>query len=209
MRKLLETVTTLAVLSALYGCAPVSETSDKVSKADNTSEKEEQNASGEEVEYSSLPNTYKVPSKEIYVDCPNYQAIEQGFTRLYIVHGEKYCAVTSALKADADTLEEAHELAFAKLQQNLVNYEGGINYLDVTADETVVINGIEAYYFEGTINYGTDNIHDGYAVGYSFIVDDVPCQIIGSVISNEQSAVDIKEIKTNVDAMMRTVRTED
>lgn len=154
-----------------------------------------------------LPNTFKVLSKEIYVDGPNYQEIEEGFTRLFIVHEQKYCAFTAALKGHASSLSEAHDVAFAKLQQNLVNYEGGLNYISVTSDKEVTVNGIDTYYFEGTINYGTDNIHDGYAVGYAFIMDGVPCEIVGSVIDDEQSADTIQEIKDYADAMMKSVRT--
>ena len=33
--------------------------------------------------------TYKVPMKDIYIDAPNYQEIEQAYTELFIVHESK------------------------------------------------------------------------------------------------------------------------
>ena len=155
----------------------------------------------------TLTNVFKVPSKEIYVNGPNYQEIEQGFTQLYIVHEQKYCAVTSSIFDTADSLLEAHEISFSLFQQNMANYEGGINSIQIDQEQNLTVNGIDTYYFEGSINYGTDNIHDGYAVGYAFIIDGVPCEIVGSVIDDEQSSVTIQEIKDNVDAMMKSVRT--
>ena len=89
----------------------------------------------------------------------------------------------------------------------MANYEGGINSIQIDQEQNLTVNGIDTYYFEGSINYGTDNIHDGYAVGYAFIIDGVPCEIIGSVIDDEQSADTIQEIKDYVDAMMESVRT--
>lgn len=156
---------------------------------------------------AALPNTYKVPGKEIYVNGPNYQEIEEGYTELFIVHDEKYCAFSSDRKSTADSLLEAHEIAFSKLQKNMANYSGGINSITIDSEEYKTIGSIDTYYFEGSINYGSNPIFDGYAVGYAFILDGIPCEIIGSVIDDEQSSVTIQEIKDNVDAMMQSVRT--
>lgn len=170
-------------------------------------DKKEENVANNTTVSSNLPNTYKVPSKEIYVNGPKYQEIEQGYTELFIVHDKKYCAFSSDRKSTANSLLEAHEYAFAKFQKNMMNYSGGVNSISIENEDYLTVNDIESYYFEGTINYGKDNIHDGYAVGYAFIMDGVPCEIIGSVIDDEQSTDTIQEIKDNVDAMMESVRT--
>lgn len=202
-----------AVLSlSMIGCggqetAKSSVKDDTPAVSTQEEDKKEENVTNNTTVSSNLPNTFKIPSKEIYADGPNYQEIEEGFTRLFIVHEQKYCAFTAALKGNANSLSEAHDVAFAKLQQNLVNYEGGINNIQIDKEQNLTVNNIDTFYFEGTINYGTDNIHDGYAVGYAFIIDGVPCEIIGSVIDDEQSADTIQEIKDNVDAMMKSVRT--
>lgn len=170
-------------------------------------DKKDENITNNTTVSSTLPNTYKVPSKEIYVNGPNYQEIEQGYTELFIVHDKKYCAFSSDRKSTADSLLEAHEYAFAKFQKNMMNYSGGVNSISIENENYITVNDIDTYYFEGTINYGTDNIHDGYAVGYAFIMDGVPCEIVGSVIDDEQSTDTIQEIKDYVDAMMKSVRT--
>lgn len=210
MKRLTGTLLTALLSMTLMGC---NNNTSSVNVSDNSSanttitSQTNDKESNESTSDIYLPNTFQVPSKEIYADGPNYQEIEEGFTRLFIVHEQKYCAFTAALKGNANSLSEAHDVAFAKLQQNLVNYEGGINNIQIDKEQNLTVNNIDTFYFEGTINYGTDNIHDGYAVGYAFIIDGVPCEIIGSVIDDEQSADTIQEIKDNVDAMMESVRT--
>lgn len=172
-------------------------------------DKKDENVTNNTTVSSNLPNVFKVPMKQIYVNGPNYQEIEQGFTQLYIVHEQKYCAVTASIYDTVSDLSEAHNISFSLFQQNMANYEGGINSISIENEDHLTVNDIDTYYFEGTINYGKDNIHDGYAVGYAFIMDGIPCEIIGSVIDDEQSAETIQEIKDNVDAMMESVRTEE
>ena len=206
--KVINTIMAAVLSVSLFGCT-AQKTEDMSTSSDKTADIKEEVGGGEAGDTVSvtLPNTFKVPSKEIYADGPNYQEIEQGFTQLYIVHEQKYCAVTSSIFDTADSLLEAHEISFSLFQQNMANYEGGINSIQIDQEQNLTVNGIDTYYFEGSINYGTDNIHDGYAVGYAFIIDGVPCEIIGSVIDGEQSAATIQEIKDNVDAMMKSVRT--
>ena len=212
MKKVINVFAATVLSMSMIGCG--GQGTSKVSITDDTpvvstqeEDKKEENVTNNTTVSSNLPNTFKVPSKEIYADAPNYQEIEQGFTQLYIVHEQKYCAVTSSIFDTADSLLEAHEISFSLFQQNMANYEGGINSIQIDQEQNLTVNGIDTYYFEGSINYGTDNIHDGYAVGYAFIIDGVPCEIIGSVIDDEQSSVTIQEIKDNVDAMMKSVRT--
>lgn len=153
-----------------------------------------------------LSLTYKVPMKNVYVDAPNYQEIEEGYTELFIVHESKYVAITSYRKSTATSVKDAHEIAFNMFKTNMQNYEGGINSISIEKEETKQINGIDVYCFEGKINYGRDNVYDGYAKGYAFIMDGVPCEIIGSVIDDSQSNNLINEISTVVDAMIKTAR---
>lgn len=216
MKRLTGTVLTALLSMTMLGCSknnPTVSSTTHSGSADvdpSTTEHINQpanNVGGVSSSDADLPNTYKVPMHDIYVDAPAYQEIEEAYTELFIVHEQKYVAFTSDVDVTVNTPKEAHEDVFPIFQLGLVNYEGGVNSISITSDKEVTVNGIDTYYFEGTINYGKDNIHDGYAVGYAFIMDGVPCEIIGSVIDDEQSADTIKEIKDYVDAMMESVRT--
>ena len=155
-----------------------------------------------------MTRTYKVPLRNIYVDVPSYKELEKAYTELFIIHDSRYVSFTSARLSKANSLKEAHKVAFEEMVPNMQNYAGGINGINITKDEETTINGIDMYLFEGTINYGTDTKFDGYAKGCAFVLDGIPCEIVGSVIDKSQSQALIDEISNIVDEMTQTVRSE-
>ena len=189
------------------GDSAISGTEQTESMTERETETQKQNV--QEQKGTKLPSTYQVPMRDIYIDVPNYQEIMQGFTELFIVAESRYVAITTGEDITALDSKDAHEKIWdSYFVDNMSNYEGGINSLTIAEDKTETINNIDVYFFEGTINYGTENIHDGYAVGYSFIIDELPCEIIGSVIDESQSE-DLKdEIREIVEEMMQSVRSE-
>lgn len=211
MKKTLTILIALTMLLSVSACGN-SESQQPTDSAISSSQVPQTEGSSETVAQSSntkLSGTYNVPLQKIYVDVPNYQEIEQGYTELFIIHDSRYVSVTSAFDDVANTPKEAHDVAFKKLKQNMQNYEGGINGITITKDEETTINGIDMYLFEGTINYGTDTKFDGYAKGCAFVLDGVPCEIVGSVIDKSQSQELIDEISEIVDEMTQTVRSEE
>ena len=160
----------------------------------------------EENQSIDLPVTYQIPLKNVYIDAPNFQHIEEGYTQLFIVHESKYVAFTADSWGAADSAKAAHGIAFDIFKTNMQNYEGGVNGIALEKEEIKQINGLEVYSFEGKINYGRDTVHDGYAKGYSFVLSGVPCEIIGSVIDDNQSQDLVNEISAIVDAMIKTAR---
>ena len=135
--------------------------------------------------------------------------MNNGYTHVFGYDGTKYIAVTGVYDGDTSSLEAAHEDALGYFIQ-LVQNQSLINSLNVETDSTENINGLEVYKFEGTFNTGHKPIYDSYAIGYSFIMDDTPCNIIGYVDGEDgidQNLVD--EIKQNVEAMIYTVRSEE
>lgn len=212
MKKTLTILIALTMLLSVSACGN-SESQQPTDSAISSSQVPQTEGSSETVAQSSntkLSGTYNVPLKAIYVDVPNYQEIEEGYTELFIIHDSRYVAVTADRRNDtAKSAKEAHDPAFLKLKQNMQNYEGGINGITITKDEETTINGIDMYLFEGTINYGTDTKFDGYAKGCAFVLDGIPCEIVGSVIDKSQSQELIAEISEIVDEMTQTVRSEE
>lgn len=144
----------------------------------------------------------------IFVDMPNYQRIEQGYTKLYIVHDLKYVAATVEKHAEVTTLEEAHEAAFRKFVRN-VDTDSNINELIIESDSVETINGIEVYKYEGRINVGHFNVYETFITGYSFIFNGLPVNISGALDCEEQDEEAIAELKEIVEAMLYTVRSEE
>lgn len=208
MKRLIENFLIISMILTLSACGSTKETT-KLTNNQEANIQDQQNTHSEESKNQSLlPYTYQVPLRDIYVDVPNYQEIEEGYTRVFIVHEKKYVTVTSVLNNTATDAKDAYSKAFDVFCVCMQNYEGGPNSFHIKADKMMTINGIDVYYFEGTINYGEENLYDGYGVGYSFIMDDIPCAIIGSVIDKEQPEELKKEIKEIVDAMIQSVRSE-
>lgn len=213
MRKIVCLITVIILAFSFVSCGKSNtpsenEGSNNASIAEpdgNTSQPSEET---NEKDSSDLAITYKVPMKDIYIDAPNYQEIEQAYTELFIVHESKYVAITAARRSEAEDCKDAHDKAFDEFKVNMQNYEGGVNSLNIINDSNATINGIEVYRFDGTLNYGRDTTYDGYAVGYAFIMDGIPCEIIGSVIDDSQSDALKTEIASIVDAMMKSVRSE-
>lgn len=194
----------------LLGCAKA-EALENDSQSKNT-EIESESDTNEETEEDEKPEiefyyTHKVPGEDIVLDAPNYQNVELGFTELYIIHGSKYVSITAGVPEDGMDLKKAHEVAYDEFLSNVSSYSFG--ELTITTEEYVTINGVDMYRYEGTIKEGYgDSKYDCYALGYSFIMDGVPCTVGGAVIEEAQSEELIKEIHDTVEAMIRTLRSE-
>ena len=99
--------------------------------------------------------------------------------------------------------EEIHERVMEMLE--VVNLKG----FELTKEEIVTINDIEMYRYEGTMPYQEDGkSFVGYTVGYSFIMDGVPCTLVGSVTDPAQSDEYIKQVMDTVEAMIKTLRSQ-
>lgn len=211
MRKIYITLLTLFLVTVLVGCG-----NDKketlfgtvsVKQSESSTIIESNKESSVQQNAVILSDTYKVPGKKIYIDIPNYQEMEKGYTELFIVHGVKYIAVTAVDEEEPSALQTAHEMAFDIFRSNIQNYSY-VNELNIISDEIVTVNGIEMYKYIGNLNCGHDTIYETYAIGYSFIMDGIACNITGAVIDEGQDQEIINEITNYVEAMVQTLRSE-
>ena len=138
-----------------------------------------------------IPNVYEVALKNIAINVPNWQMIEQGYTDVFIIKGKKYVAVTCSRDSEG------------------IAASSYVNSLNVEKEKTETINGIQVYRYEGTMNCGHDTIYDAYAVGYSFVMDGVACNVTGSVIDYDQPQEEIDAMRELVDAMIQTLRPQE
>lgn len=217
MKKTVAMVLLVSMLAGMVSCGSTKGTDDKNSSVLGTEqtesmteqETEKKKQDTKEQKGTKLLSTYQVPMRDIYIDVPNYQEIMQGFTELFIVAESRYVAITTGEDITALDSKDAHEKIWdSYFVDNMSNYEGGINSITIEKDGTEKMNDLDVYYFEGTIQYGYDHFFDGYAVGYSFIIDDLPCEIIGSVIDESQPEDLKNEIREIVEEMMQSVRSE-
>lgn len=154
-----------------------------------------------------LPNTYKVPKQEIYVDTPSFNDIEKGYTELFKDGEKKYVAFTDLRNETVENVKEAFDRVYPKFVKNVSSWHR-INGETFTSEENVEVNGIEALRVTGTVKLGVLNYYDCYLYGYGFIFEGVPCAIIGVVSDLDQPQEEIDELTAIVDAMMESVRNE-
>ena len=197
----------LLIVGITTGCGN-SKTNDEVDTNNPTENKEQVKDNTTNNNASLLTGTYNVPMQKIYIDVPNYQAIESGVSKLYVVGRKLNIAITSNWFETGSTLEQAHKDSFDAYVINLQNY-AKIDELKIENDKNVTINGINAYRFEGKLKcYDETGDYELYTIGYSFIMDGIPCSIEGTVLDKSQDKDMINEVRNTVDAMMKTVRSE-
>lgn len=78
--------------------------------------------------------------------------------------------------------------------------------IGLTTSENMTINSIDCIQFMGSVT--DDNGRVCFSYGYTFVVDDTPCMLVGFVFTAEQKSDEIESLKAEIDAMMKTVRTE-
>ena len=208
MKKVLCIIIALTMLSlCACGNSETNKPNNTTNPTDAISEQPTSNNDDSSTKNIELQTTYKVPLKDIVVDMPNYQQIECGYTKLFTVGREYNIAVTSCKNVNVTELKEAHNSAFAKYQNNYQNY-AKINELIISNDSTSTVNGVEVYRFEGELACSDDTgEYKIYTVGYSFIMDGIPCSIEGTVLNKSQPQEMITEIKDTVDAIIKTLRS--
>ena len=146
----------------------------------------------------------RFPLGKMYINVPSYQRIEEGYTTLRILHGVRFFALTGEPRKTVTTLQEAHDACMETF--GVAMRTRLINELSITEDSTETVNGIEVYKFVGTLSIGRDTVYDAFAIGYSFMVDGMPYNIIGCVTDKEQKQEDIAHVTEVVEAMILTLR---
>lgn len=158
----------------------------------------------------SLPYTYQVPGKEIYLDVPAspYFSSEWGYSELYANGTERGIAIT-AIRSEETSGKTAKDIYSLMTEEYLFSMRDYVTADEIVLDneQMLTINGMEVYRFEGHIQgQFMSEVHDLYTVGYTFVMQGIPCSIQGSVFYKEQNPDSVKEIRTLVDEMITTVR---
>ncbi len=217
-------LTVLLVLLSLAGCGKAKDadttSKDKAKTTDNVeiNSTDENTDSASENELGFNTEVYRVPMRNIYIELPAspYHLVELPPTKAAFIYDEQCISMTS------NELSKATDLAGAQ-KENIIKYGSSMrndfkfDSLTVKEDEYVTINGIEMYRFEGEFNCYYETLYKDrtekttytqYAVGYTFIMDGIPCSFIGVVLDEEQSQSVIKDVEEKVDALIKTLRSE-
>ena len=179
------------------------EDKDESTKKDNTSSKVDPTV----VDGVKLDGgIYRVPTYDIYIRVPNWHPLENGCTYLLSNNDDMIIAVGAVWVAKGSTLEQAQKDVVDNYILEMNNY-AKIDNLSIEKDEYVTINGIDMYKFEGKLNcHGETGKYDLYTMGYTFIMDGIPCCVQGTVYNKGQSEEMINTTRDTVNAMIKTLK---
>ena len=177
------------------------------SQSEELSIEEEKQEEGSLVE---LPLTASFPMYSVYIDGPNWQFIEKGSTSLYNVGGKRFIALTSSEYVEANEITEIIDAYFKEFKSAVGTNCNGYKPEKFNVEgKEVEINGRNFWRFEGELIAKMPSQETSfYTVGYTFFWEDRPFQLTGVVVSEEQAQEEIDEIRTYVDAMVKTIRDE-
>lgn len=149
---------------------------------------------------------HKVPTYDIYIRVPNYHLKENGFNYLLSDNDNIIISIASLFSAKGSTLEQAQKDVVDNYILEMQNY-AKIKNLTIEKDEYVTINGIDMYKFEGKLNCTSEiGDYDLYTIGYTFIMDGIPCCVQGTVYNEDQPEEMINTTRDTVNAMIKTLR---
>ena len=168
-------------------------------------------SNSERVEDALVSEVFSIPAGNIYIKVPaGYIRSSKGSTSLFKKPSmETFIAIVAVgyEEGNAKTLSDAHRIA-AEYFALETNVGGGIKDLHIGQESAQTVSGIEMYRFVGELEYKVNN-EKTYAVGYSFIMDDIPCMVIGGIMNGEyRNDESVDEITKIVDAAVQTLRSE-
>ena len=223
MKKILITIAAMLLITSLTACAGNSGGSDSSSVATteaSTSTQAEKTVAAESTKVPESKNNeelslaIKFPLIQKFVDGPRWQIIDKGYTSFYNINDRKFIALTTNHKLSVNKPSEVLEALLKTFQQGAETMCGAkkvIKY-DIKDTKEMTINGTDYVRYQGyIIGEGSQKkMYNCFFVGYTFICEEdgkqIPCQMIGAVVSDEQEQSDIDEITKYTDAMVHTIR---
>ena len=222
MKKIVITIAAMLLITSLTACSGSSRDSDSTSVATteaSTSTQTEKTVAAEStkavepIKDDDLLTT-KFPLVKKYVDGPGWQIVEKGYTKLYNINDRKFIALTTNDELSVSKPSEVLDTLLKDFQQgtySMCGVKDVIKY-DIKDTKEMTINGTDYVRYQGYLVCEGElkKMFNCYFVGYTFICEEdgkqIPCQMIGAVVSDEQEQSDIDEITKYTDAMVHTIR---
>lgn len=185
--------------------------SQETQKSEGNSELDQEKDSEIEVDKENL-KTVKVPIGSIYADCDKtLRAKEEGYSILVYNTNDALVGMCSKSSiSHTGEIKDAIEYFKSSFISDASLSSSGNLFgasFEVTSTKEVKMAGRDSVCFTATVsNQGQWDCH---VYGYVFVIDEVPCAVIGLVSAQAQDPAMIAEIDARVDQMAATIRTEE
>ncbi len=221
MKKLTITIAAMLLITSLTACSGSSGSSDSTGVATteaSTSTQAEKTVAESSKVIEPIKDedllTIRFPIVKKYVDGPRWQIVENGYTEFFNINDRKFIALTTNQELSVNKPSEVLDALLKTFQQGAETMCGAKDVIkyDIKDTKEMTINGNDYVRYQGYIvgEGSQKKMYNCYFVGYTFICEkdgkNVPCQMIGAVVSDEQEQSDIDEITKYTDAMVYTIR---
>lgn len=158
-----------------------------------------------------IMRTVQIPGKEIYVEfVDTLRLAQEAYTALMYADDDAVVGFFSTREDNySGSLEDVIDLAKYEFIDDAGPVSSGWIYgaeIEVVSTESVEIAGRESVRFTGTVL--NDGKWECHVYGYTFIIDGVPCAVIGLISDkNQQTEEMIATIDARVDEIAGTIRT--
>lgn len=216
MKKIMAMFLLLAIVGSFVGCSIENPQGSQDSSTQQCSSTVEQSTQTEDS--SNAEDATAGYSREEHLTIGAYVNYKDGVSRYDVAGGKMYVhsrdkVLTSSVMISKDSyegdLDGVLPLLMEKFENSVRGYMCGTikgNELKLDSSEKVTVAGFESIRFRGKVY---NNIVDCFIYGYTFLVNDQPCMIVGIVSSDSQEQDLIDTVVQDVDAMAKTLRLDD
>lgn len=214
MRKFLSVLLVIMLVVSLVACAN-NNTPDDTNEPSSTNSEEQASTNNETPTSSSSETkenvkTAQIPGREIYVDySSSMRKKDQAYTVLMYENND--ALVGLSFKNDGGfngSLDDVVNLFKSDFINDAATSSSGDLYgseISITSSQKTTMANRESIKFSGTVR--NKDTWDCHVYGYAFIIDNIPCAVIGLVSAQAQDASMISEIDAHVEEIASTIRT--
>lgn len=220
--KFLSVLMVIVLMLGIVGCSNQQSGPSESTPSDSTPVSSTLNGSEDNTQTSkpeddvSYDNWAKVGGKSIYVNYRDGRRKDEKTTSVVFHSNHTDMVALTYNKVDEFTggLTDAFDFLNTGAVFNDVASYAEANFFDTsktykiekTSDKAVTIGELNAMEINGKVTDANGRVC--YVHGYTFVVEGVPCFLVGFVFTESQDKDMITAINTEVDAMIQTVRTE-
>lgn len=219
MKKICIVLICITLLGGIIGCGKKSDdkpidNSEQPMNTEKTAVDEAISDEKADEEYTACLN---VPFKKVYINYKKGRRYSTSSSTAVFATSGKYIldfayeyeeVFEGDYKDVFDYLNDGRVLKAVNHYSTEVNFEDyeSVYYINKLSEEDVNINGIDMQRIKGEVVSDEGIVCDVY--GYAFVLNDVPCMLLGLILTENPEQDLVESLNEEVEIMIKTARTE-